>query len=78
VNVLGLLFFNQDPSATLMVDGKLIALAEEYCDTIWKVENGNYKIVNEIKVPRSIGWYYSCFAKFCGFDTKELNGCILT
>lgn len=56
-----------DEAAILAADGH----GEENTITIFKGEGKNIKLLKEINIPHSLGWFYSAFTEYLGWDPNE-------
>jgi carbamoyltransferase len=56
-----------DEGAVLVFDGH----GEENAITIWRGEGRQLKLLQEIDVPNSLGWFYSAFTEYLGWNPNE-------
>ncbi len=56
-----------EDSLVLTLDGS----GEELTTTWWIGRAGKLELLREIKVPHSLGWFYSAFTEFLGFDAYD-------
>lgn len=60
-------FANEQKSLVLTIDG-----SGEEVTTVWWLGNGpELKRLREIKVPHSLGWLYSAFTEYLGFEAYD-------
>ena len=56
-----------DESAILVFDGH----GEENTTTIFRGEGKRIRLLKEINIPHSLGWFYSAFTEFLGWNPNE-------
>jgi carbamoyltransferase len=56
-----------EESAILVADGH----GEESTITIWKGNNKNVELIKKWSIPNSLGWFYSMFTEYLGWDPNE-------
>jgi carbamoyltransferase len=56
-----------DESAILVFDGH----GEQNTITIFRGEKKEIKLLKEINIPHSLGWFYSAFTEYLGWDPNE-------
>ena len=47
---------------------------EMNCTVLWEVRDGKFKIIKEINIPHSLGWFYGAFTRFTGFRIYNGEG----
>ena len=52
---------------SISIDGS----GEENCTTAWICNKDKIKLLEEINIPNSLGWYYSAFTEFLGFKAYD-------
>lgn len=62
-------YFNSgmDETLVLTIDGS----GEEITTAWWTGRGGRLKLLHEIKVPHSLGWFYSAFTEYLGFRAYD-------
>ncbi len=65
-------FFPSDfqEAAILTMDGS----GEEKCSAIWKGTGGDIELRQEFQIPDSLGWFYSTFTQWLGFQPNLDEG----
>jgi carbamoyltransferase len=56
-----------DQSLVLTLDGS----GEEITTAWWLGTNGRLELLRDIKIPHSLGWVYSAFTEYLGFDAYD-------
>lgn len=57
-------------ASILIIDGS----GEEKTTTMWIGDDSGVKMIKEIVIPNSIGWFYSCITEFLGFKGHSDEG----
>lgn len=56
-----------DESLVLTIDGR-----GEWTTTKWWIgRNGKLEVLKEVKIPHSLGWFYSAFTEYLGFEAYD-------
>lgn len=59
-----------DTAAVLTVDRN----GEDICTAIWEGQGTDLRLVEHVKLPHSLGWFYSGFTDFLGFRPEYQEG----
>ena len=62
-------FFNSGfkESLVLSIDGS----GEDITTAWWLGKNNRLKLLHEVKIPHSLGWFYSAFTEYLGFEAYD-------
>lgn len=62
-----------DEAAVIVIDGS----GEHICTSIWHAKDGKYKLIKNIDIPHSLGWFYAGMTDYLGFVPYRDEGKVM-